>query len=345
MNDNEVRNIVEASLMVAQRPLTMDSLLGLFGEAGRPERGQIRDALEGLRESYEGRGIELVEVASGYRIQVRQQLSEWVSRLWQERPPRYSRALLETLSLIAYRQPITRGEIEDVRGVSVSTNIMRTLLDRGWVRVLGTRDVPGKPAMFGTTREFLDYFGLKRLDDLPSLAELRDIDSINVELDLPSPDDVPLGPTDAGSAELGDTESALEELADNDNDADADADADGHTGSAVADDSDDVEPADERGDERGGSNAESGDPAAQSEPGPDSREAEADQSAGTQGDAGLESASDLGETKSDQDAAAAVEETEADDSRVPGAAASEASDEPDADEADRAAVADLPVSR
>ena len=339
MNDNEVRNIVEASLMVAQRPLTMDSLLGLFGEAGRPERGQIRDALEGLRESYEGRGIELVEVASGYRIQVRQQLSEWVSRLWQERPPRYSRALLETLSLIAYRQPITRGEIEDIRGVSVSTNIMRTLLDRGWVRVLGTRDVPGKPAMFGTTREFLDYFGLKRLDDLPSLAELRDIDSINVELDLPSPDDVPLGPTDAGSAELGDTESALEELADND------ADADGHTGSAVADDSDDVEPADERGDERGGSNAESGDPAAQSEPGPDSREAEADQSAGTQGDAGLESASDLGETKSDQDAAAAVEETEADDSRVPGAAASEASDEPDADEADRAAVADLPVSR
>ena len=337
MNDNEVRNIVEASLMVAQRPLTMDSLLGLFGEAGRPERGQIRDALEGLRESYEGRGIELVEVASGYRIQVRQQLSEWVSRLWQERPPRYSRALLETLSLIAYRQPITRGEIEDVRGVSVSTNIMRTLLDRGWVRVLGTRDVPGKPAMFGTTREFLDYFGLKRLDDLPSLAELRDIDSINVELDLPSPDDVPLGPTDTGSAELGDTESALEELADND------ADADGHTGSAVAvaDASDDVEPADERG----GSNAGSGDPAAQAEPRLASRETEADESPGTQGDAGLESDSDSGETESEQDAAAAVEKAEADDSRVPGAAASETSGEPDADEAGRAAVADLPVSR
>jgi segregation and condensation protein B len=199
MNEQEIRNIVEAALMVAQRPLDLDNLLSLFGEAGRPERKQIRTAIDELREQYEGRGIELVEVAGGYRIQVRQRLSEWVSRLWEERPPRYSRALLETLALIAYRQPITRGEIEDVRGVSVSTNIIRTLLDRGWVRVLGHRDVPGKPAMYGTTRDFLDYFGLKRLDDLPSLAELRDIDSINVELDLGEP--APAGASDVGSDE------------------------------------------------------------------------------------------------------------------------------------------------
>ena len=195
MNEVEIRNVVEAALMVAQRPLNVDSLLGLFGEGGRPERSQIRDAVEMLKSDYEDRGIEIVEVAGGYRIQVRQRLSESVSRLWEERPPRYSRALMETLSLIAYRQPITRGEIEDVRGVSVSTNIIRTLLDRGWVRVLGHRDVPGKPAMYGTTRDFLDYFGLKKLDDLPSLAELRDIDSINVELDLGTPD----GPSAEGS--------------------------------------------------------------------------------------------------------------------------------------------------
>jgi segregation and condensation protein B len=216
MNEQEVKNVVEAALMVAQRPLSLDSLLGLFGEAGRPERSQIRGAVEALREEYGGRGIELVEVASGYRIQVRQQLSEWVSRLWEERPPRYSRALLETLALIAYRQPITRGEIEDVRGVSVSTNIIRTLLDRGWVRVLGHRDVPGKPAMYGTTRDFLDYFGLKKLDDLPSLAELRDIDSINVELDLGSPD----GARAAGHTGEVDTDEG-EPAADSDQGADA----------------------------------------------------------------------------------------------------------------------------
>jgi segregation and condensation protein B len=199
MNELEIRNVVEAALMVAQRPLNVDSLLGLFGEGPRPERSQIRDAVETLKSDYEDRGIEIVEVAGGYRIQVRQGLSESVSRLWEERPPRYSRALMETLSLIAYRQPITRGEIEDVRGVSVSTNIIRTLLDRGWVRVLGHRDVPGKPAMYGTTRDFLDYFGLKKLDDLPSLAELRDIDSINVELDLGAPDGPPAEGSDGDS--------------------------------------------------------------------------------------------------------------------------------------------------
>jgi segregation and condensation protein B len=184
MNTNAIKNMVEAALMVAGRPLNIDGLLAIFGDGARPERSEIRGVLKTLSEEYTGRGIELVEVASGFRIQAAGAMSESLSRLWQERPPRYSRALLETLALIAYRQPITRGEIEDVRGVSVSSNIIRTLLERRWIRVLGHRDVPGRPEMFGTTKEFLDYFGLRRLDDLPSLAELRDFDSLNVELDL-----------------------------------------------------------------------------------------------------------------------------------------------------------------
>lgn len=198
MNDEHVRNIVEAALMAAGRPLSIDGLLALFGDEARPERAQVRAALNALSELYQDRGIQLAEVASGFRIQVREEMSDWLSRLWQERPPRYSRALMETLALIAYRQPITRGEIEDVRGVAVSTNIVRTVMERGWVRVVGHRDVPGKPAMFGTTREFLDYFGLKRLEELPSLAELRDLDSLNVELELGF--DVPaLAHTESGS--------------------------------------------------------------------------------------------------------------------------------------------------
>jgi segregation and condensation protein B len=184
MNKDQIRNIVEGALMVAGRPINVDGLLAIFGEEGRPGRGEIRDAIGQLHDDYDGRGIEVLEVASGYRIQVKKEMSECLSRLWQDRPPRYSRALMETLALIAYRQPITRGEIEDVRGVSVSSNIIRTLLERSWIRVLGHRDVPGKPAMFGTTREFLDYFGLRKLEELPTLAELRDIDSINVELDF-----------------------------------------------------------------------------------------------------------------------------------------------------------------
>jgi segregation and condensation protein B len=184
MIDLDLKKIVEAALHAANRPLSVDNILNLFAEAERPERSAIRETIAELVTDYEGRGIELVEVASGFRVQVRNGLGEWISRLWQERPPRYSRALLETLSIVAYRQPVTRGEIEEIRGVSVSSNIMRTLLDRGWVRVVGHRDVPGKPALFATTREFLDYFGLKRLEDLPSLADLKDLDSLNVELEL-----------------------------------------------------------------------------------------------------------------------------------------------------------------
>ncbi|HEY3644946.1 MAG TPA: SMC-Scp complex subunit ScpB [Gammaproteobacteria bacterium] len=180
----ELRNIVEGALLAAGRPLSVDELLALFAEDDRPERTDLRKALDMLQAEFEGRGIELKEVASGYRIQVRKELGPWVSRLWEERPARYSRALLETLALVAYRQPITRGEIEEVRGVTVSTNIIRTLQERGWVRVVGHRDVPGHPEMFGTTKEFLDYFSLKSLDELPTLAQLRDIESINAELDF-----------------------------------------------------------------------------------------------------------------------------------------------------------------
>ncbi len=186
MDPNKIKTIVEAALMAAGRPLSIEDLLSVFGDFSRPERKAIRDAIAALQEDYKGRAVEVKEVASGFRIQVRTRYTEFVSRLWEERPPRYSRALLETLALIAYRQPITRGEIEEVRGVSVSTSIVRTLLERNWVRVVGHRDVPGRPAMFGTTREFLDYFGLRRLDELPSLQELRDIDDMNVQLEFPS---------------------------------------------------------------------------------------------------------------------------------------------------------------
>ncbi|MFN2301218.1 MAG: SMC-Scp complex subunit ScpB [Gammaproteobacteria bacterium] len=188
MDQNRIKHIVEASLLAAGRPLSLEQLLAVFGEdAAQPTRDAVRAALVALEADCAGRSFELKQVASGWRIQVRTGYSEWVSRLWEERPSRYSRALLETLALIAYRQPITRGEIEDVRGVTVSTSIMKTLLEREWVRIVGHRDVPGRPALYGTTREFLDYFGLRSLDELPTLAELRDIDSLNVELPLDDP--------------------------------------------------------------------------------------------------------------------------------------------------------------
>lgn len=184
----ELKLIVEAALLAAGRPMSLDALLGLFDEEQLPERKRLRQALEQLQEDYAGRGIEVREVASGWRVQVRREFAPWISRLWEEKPGRYSRATMETLALIAYRQPITRGEIEDVRGVSVNTNTIKTLVEREWIRVVGHRDVPGKPALYATTREFLDYFDLKGLDDLPSLAEIRDLDDINCELNLLEPD-------------------------------------------------------------------------------------------------------------------------------------------------------------
>lgn len=182
MNQKKIKDIVEAALLAAGRPLNLDQLSVLFSEDERPEPQQLRKALDQLAKDYADRAIELKEVGSGFRIQVRATLAMWVQRLWEERPTRYSRALLETLALIAYRQPITRAEIEDVRGVSISTSIMKTLQDREWIRIVGHRDVPGRPAMYGTTRQFLDYFGIKSLDELPTLAELRDIDAITPEL-------------------------------------------------------------------------------------------------------------------------------------------------------------------
>ncbi len=187
MDDTEIKHVLEAALLAAGRPLTLDRLGELFGKRSRPDRQRLKSVLAQLADDYTGRGIELKEVASGYRIQIKRSMSDWLTPLWEERAPRYSRALLETLALIAYRQPLTRGEIEDVRGVAVTTNIVRTLLERGWIRIVGHRDVPGKPAMFGTTGEFLDYFGLKKLDDLPPLAEIRDLDDFNVALELPEP--------------------------------------------------------------------------------------------------------------------------------------------------------------
>lgn len=207
----ELRNIVEGALLAAGRPLSLDELLALFTDEDRPGREELRKAVDALAEEFKDRGIEIKEVASGYRIQIRSDLAPWISRLWEERPARYSRALLETLALVAYRQPITRGEIEDVRGVSVSTHIIRTLQDRGWIRIVGHRDVPGHPEMFGTTKEFLDYFSLKSLDELPTLAQLRDIESINAELDL-GIEPVPTEPASLAAPRLADDEaSAMDE--------------------------------------------------------------------------------------------------------------------------------------
>jgi segregation and condensation protein B len=184
MEIEQLKNIVEAILLGAGRPLSIDQLLTTVGEQEMVDRNLIRDAISELQTEYETRGIALVQVGSGYRVQIRETMRPWVSRLWEEKPARYSRALLETISLIAYRQPITRGEIEDVRGVAVSTNIIKTLLEREWVHVIGHREVPGRPAMYGTTRKFLDYFSLKGLSDLPSLAELRDLSAIGKDLEL-----------------------------------------------------------------------------------------------------------------------------------------------------------------
>jgi segregation and condensation protein B len=188
MNDQYVRNVIEAALLASGRPLTTDELESLFDERDGTAVETVQAALTALRGEYEARGIEIVEVASGFRIQVRPSVAQPVSRLWQERPAKYSRALLETLALVAYRQPITRGEIEQIRGVAVNPNIIKTLLERGWIRVIGHRDVPGKPELLGTTREFLDYFSLKKLDDLPTLAQLKELEDLRVQLSLPGAD-------------------------------------------------------------------------------------------------------------------------------------------------------------
>ena len=185
MNESYIRNVIEAALLAAGGPLPVAELLRLFDDSVRPSAQAAREALATLGAEYASRGIELKETASGFRIQVRRELAAEISRLWPERAARYSRALLETLALIAYRQPITRAEIEAVRGVAVNPNIIRTVIERNWVRVVGHRDVPGHPELLGTTREFLDYFGLTSLDELPPLAELQAMGDVNLQLGLP----------------------------------------------------------------------------------------------------------------------------------------------------------------
>lgn len=234
MEHEQLKRLVEAALLVADRPLAINDLERLFaGDTEAPPRDALRRALADLAADCAERSVELREVASGYRLQVREEFAPWLGRLWDEKPARYSRALLETLAIIAYRQPVTRPEIEDIRGVSVSSQIMRTLQERQWVRVVGHRDSPGQPAMFGTTREFLDHFNLKTLDQLPSLAEVRDLDQRYPELafeaepgraDSTAAD----GEENAGEAavdgEASDAGSVVDSAHDADTDADADAD-------------------------------------------------------------------------------------------------------------------------
>lgn len=200
METGQLTGIIEAALLAYGQPLGIEQLRSIFDDIERPDADEVRKALIALAEDCEGRPMELVEVASGFRLQVRKEFSQRLSRLWQERPTRYSRALLETLALIAYRQPITRGEIENVRGVTVNPNIIRTLAERGWIRVVGHREVPGHPELLGTTRDFLDYFGLKSLDELPSLAALRDMDDVGIQLEFDEPATVQAAPADLPAA-------------------------------------------------------------------------------------------------------------------------------------------------
>ena len=179
-----LRKIVEGAILAAAQPITVARILELFDEEVAPEKDEVLAALQDIQADNGERGFELKEVASGWRFQVREELAPWVNRMWDEKPQKYSRALLETLSLIAYRQPITRGDIEEIRGVAVSSHIMKTLMERDWVKVVGHRDVPGRPSLYATTRQFLDYFNLKNLEDLPSLSEIRDLDEMNNVLNL-----------------------------------------------------------------------------------------------------------------------------------------------------------------
>jgi segregation and condensation protein B len=233
MIDTEVRNVVEAALFAAGKSLTINEIAQLFEESDRPTPNGIRQALDQLQEEFAARPLEIKETGAGFRVQVRRQYSTAVARLWPERPQRYSRALLETLALIAYRQPITRAEIESVRGVTVNPNITKTLLERQWIRVVGHRDLPGRPELLGTTREFLEYFGLRSLDELPPLSELRTLEGLDPQLDLADAADASSG-VSVARARLPTPDQQIDE------EAAADADAD-------SSDSDEFSAAPERG--------------------------------------------------------------------------------------------------
>lgn len=198
MTTEKLQKIIEAALMVAGKPLTVANLLSLFPEEEQLNNADIKEALAALKESYAERGFDLREVASGFRLQARAEYSQWLARLWEERAPRYSRAFLETLSIIAYKQPVTRAEIEEIRGVTVSSNIIKTLQEREWVRIIGYREVPGKPAIYGTTKEFLDYFNLKSLTDLPTLAEFKNLEAQDAQLQVQlAMENSDIGPSDS----------------------------------------------------------------------------------------------------------------------------------------------------
>jgi segregation and condensation protein B len=210
MSDTYFKNVIEAALLAAARPVSLSELQQVFDEQSRPSTKELRAALEQLAADYEGRGVAIRETANGFRFQVRSEFAAEVSRLWPDRPRKYSRALLETLALIAYRQPITRAEIENVRGVAVNPEIVKTLMERNWVRVVGHRDVPGHPELLGTTSEFLDYFSLKSIEDLPPLAELKSLTDLNPQLPLP----VSEGAGEGGGAASTDGAAARAEAAD-----------------------------------------------------------------------------------------------------------------------------------
>lgn len=219
MNSDLIKKIVEGALMAAGKSLDISHLERLFEDDERPPRDQLRAALEEIDTDCRERGFELKQTASGYRFQVSQELATWVNRLWEEKPKRYSRAMLETLSLIAYRQPLTRGDIELVRGVAVSSEIIKTLQEREWVRVVGYRDVPGKPALFATTKQFLDYFNLKSLDDLPALGEIKDLTDLDPALELTLAQGVAANSDDAPQADTSDNESVIESQSEGDDQA------------------------------------------------------------------------------------------------------------------------------
>jgi segregation and condensation protein B len=222
MSDSEIRNIIEAALLAAGKSLSLGDLSLLFDEPQRPQPAAIRAAIDALELDYAARPIEVQETGAGFRVQIRRQYAGAVSRLWPERPQRYSRALLETLALIAYRQPITRAEIEAVRGVAVNPNIVKTLLERQWIRVVGHRDLPGHPELLGTTRDFLEYFSLKSLDDLPPLAQLRSLGEIDPQFELPVSgvdESGRAGSLEAAAADGGDEDSVEADSSDGDEDS------------------------------------------------------------------------------------------------------------------------------
>lgn len=233
MEKEKLKKIIEGALFASGQALNIEKLSALFLEEERPDADVIKSVLDELQEDYAEKGVILKEVASGFRFQVCEETGEWVSRLWEEKPARYSRALLETLALVGYRQPVTRGEIEEIRGVSTSSQIMKTLLERDWVRIVGHRDVPGRPAMYATTRTFLDYFNLKNLDELPSLSEIRDLDQINAELDLVHPDLVMKLPVELPVDEPESTEAVEVAISESSSERELETSAE-ETGTAVA---------------------------------------------------------------------------------------------------------------